>query len=86
LTISIIYEQQEIVLNSTRIRVDSNVWEGAVVVVQSVTITANVVSSNPAHGEVYLIQHYVTKFISDLLQVGGFIRVLRFPPPKNGPP
>ena len=55
-------------------------------VVQSVTITANVVSSNPAHGEVYLIQHYVTKFISDLLQVGGFIRVLRFPPPKNGPP
>ena len=61
----------------------SNVWEGAVVVVQSVTITANVVSSNPAHGEVYSIQHYVTKFIRDLLQVGGFIRVLRFPPPKN---
>jgi hypothetical protein len=48
------------------------------VIVQSVTITANVVSSNPAHGEVYSIQHYVTKFISDLLQVGGFIRVLRF--------
>jgi hypothetical protein len=23
-------------------------------------------------GEVYLIQHYVTKFISDLWQVGGF--------------
>ena len=28
--------------------------------------------------EVYLIQHYVIKFISDLWQVGGFLRVLRF--------
>jgi len=27
------------------------------------------------------IQHYVIKFVSDLLQVGGFLRVLRFPPP-----
>jgi len=35
-------------------------------------------SSNPAHGEVYSIQHYVRKFVSDLWQVGGF---LRFPPP-----
>jgi hypothetical protein len=26
--------------------------------VQSVPITANVVSLNPVHGEVYLIQHY----------------------------
>jgi hypothetical protein len=48
---------------------------------QSVPITTNVVSSNPAHGEVYLIQHYVMKFVSDLLQVGSFLRVLRFPPP-----
>jgi hypothetical protein len=24
-----------------------------------------VVSSNPVHGEVYLIQHYVIKFVSD---------------------
>jgi hypothetical protein len=31
-------------------------------------------------GEVYLIQHYVTKFISDLRQVGGFLQGLRFPP------
>ena len=30
---------------------------------------------------VYLIQHYVIKFVSDLRQVGGFLRVLRFPPP-----
>ena len=48
--------------------------------VQSVIITTNVVSSNPANGEVYSIQHYVIKFVSDLGQVGGFHRVLRFPP------
>ena len=29
-------------------------------------ISTNVVSSNPIHGEAYLIQHYVTKFVSDL--------------------
>jgi hypothetical protein len=34
--------------------------------VQSVTITTNVVSSNPANGEVYSIQHYMIKFVSDL--------------------
>jgi hypothetical protein len=39
------------------------------------------VSSNPAHGEMYLIQHYEIKFISDLQQIGGFLQVLRFPPP-----
>ena len=48
--------------------------------VQSVPITTNVVSSNPVHGEVYSIQHYVIKFVSDLRQVGGFLQVLRFPP------
>ena len=32
-------------------------------------------------GEVYAIQQYVIKFLSDLRQVGGFLRVLRFPPP-----
>ena len=47
--------------------------------VQSVTITTKVVSSTPVHGEVYSIQHYVIKFVSDLRQVGGF---LRYPPPK----
>ena len=49
--------------------------------VQSVPITTKVVSSNPVHGEVYSIEHYVIKFVSDLRQVGGFLRVLRFPPP-----
>ena len=49
--------------------------------VQSVPITAKVESSKPVHGEVNLIQHYVIKFVSDLQQVGGFLRVLMFPPP-----
>ena len=39
-----------------------------------------VVNSNPVHGEVYSIQHYVIKFVSDWRQVGGFLRVLWFPP------
>ena len=39
---------------------------------QSVPITTKVVSSNPVQGEVYSIQIYVIKFVSDLQQVGGF--------------
>ena len=31
--------------------------------------------------EVYSIQHYMIKFVSDVRQIGGFLRVLRFPPP-----
>ena len=42
-----------------------------------------VVSSNAVHGELYSIQHYVIKFVSDLRQVGGFLRVHLFPPPIN---
>ena len=38
----------------------------------SVPVTTNVVCPNPAHGDVYSIQHYVIKFVCDLL---------RFPPP-----
>ena len=50
---------------------------------QSEPITAKkkVMSSNPAHGEVYLIQHKVIRFASDLRQVGGFLRVLWYLPP-----
>jgi hypothetical protein len=48
--------------------------------VQSVPITTNVASLNPVHAEVYSIQHYVIKFVSDLRQVSGFLRVLWFPP------
>ena len=48
---------------------------------QSVTRATEVVSSNPAHDEMYLMQFYGIKFVNDLRQVGGFLRVLRFPPP-----
>ena len=43
---------------------------------QSVPITINVACSNPAQA----IQHCLIKFVSDLRQVGGF---LRFPPPYH---
>jgi hypothetical protein len=47
---------------------------------QRVAIITKVVSSNPVNGEVYLIQHYVIKFVSDLRQVGSFLWILQFPP------
>jgi hypothetical protein len=47
---------------------------------QSVPITTIVVSWNPVHCEVYLIQRYVIKFVSHLRQIGGFLLVLWFPP------
>ena len=50
---------------------------------ESVPITTNVVSSNLIHGKVYSIQHYMIKFVSDLRQVSGFLRVFRFPPSKK---
>ena len=31
--------------------------------------------SNTVHGEMYSIQHYVIKFVGDLRQVSGFLRV-----------
>jgi hypothetical protein len=40
--------------------------------VQSVHISTNVVSWNPAHGEMYSIQHYVIKFASDMQKVDVF--------------
>ena len=47
--------------------------------------TTKVVSSNPVHGEIYSIQHDVINFVvSDLRQVGGFHRVLWYPPPITG--
>jgi len=48
--------------------------------VQLDPITTKVVSSNPVYGEEYSIQHYVIKFVSDVRQVCGFLRVLRFHP------
>jgi len=43
---------------------------------QSVPIPTNIVSSNPTQARCTVI-----KFVSDLRQVCGFLRVLRFPPP-----
>jgi hypothetical protein len=40
-----------------------------------------IVSSIFSYGEVYLIQHYVIMFVSDLQQVSGLLWVLRFPLP-----
>ena len=46
--------------------------------VQSVPITTKIVRS----GEAYSVQHYmyVIKFVSDLRQVGAYLRVPRFAP------
>ena len=44
---------------------------------QSVPITTSIVSSNPTQAK----QRYAIKFVSDLRQVDGFLRVLPFPPP-----
>ena len=44
-------------------------------VVGFTTKTTKDVSLNPANDKVYLIQHYVIKYVS------GFLRVLRIPPP-----
>jgi hypothetical protein len=44
--------------------------------------TFNNISVISCHSwEVYSIQHYVIKFVSDLRQVSGFLQVLQFPPP-----
>jgi hypothetical protein len=40
---------------------------------KSIMITTKLVSSNPADGEVYSIQHYVIKFVSR--QTGGYMHV-----------
>ena len=41
--------------------------------VQSLSITNNVVSSNHVHGEVYSIQRYVIKLVGDLRQVDAHV-------------
>jgi hypothetical protein len=44
----------------------------------SVPITTNVVSLNPSQVR---CTRYNIMFVSDLQQVGGFLQVIRFPPP-----
>ena len=39
--------------------------------------------SNPPQGEIYSIQQYVIKIVSDLLQDGSFLRVFQFPTPNK---
>jgi hypothetical protein len=41
--------------------------------VQTLRIITEVVSANSVDAEVYSIQHYVIKFVSDLRQAGGFL-------------
>ena len=48
---------------------------------QYVPITIIVASSNPFHGEVYSIQHYMIKSVSDLRNLSVFALVLWFPAP-----
>jgi len=52
-------------------------WTYNCLTVYPVPITTTVVSSNFARGDVYSIQHYVVKFVSDMRQVGSFLRVLK---------
>ena len=58
-----------------------HMWLDLQLPMQAVPIITNVVSSNPACGEVYSIQHYVINFARNLQLVGGFLRFLRFLPP-----
>jgi hypothetical protein len=48
-------------------------WLDLQLPMQSLAITTKVVK--PVHGEVYSIQHYVIKFVSDLWHVGGFFHL-----------
>jgi hypothetical protein len=59
------------------------VWFNVVGFISTYPISANYHKRSefePHSGEVYSIQHYVIKFVSDLRQVGGFLWVLLLPP------
>ena len=45
------------------------------------TYMQSVVSSNPTHGEVFSMHHYLITFVSDLQQVSGFSQGTLVPPP-----
>jgi hypothetical protein len=46
-------------------------------------VITKVVNLNSTHGKVYSIQNFVIKFVSELWQVRGFLRILQFPPPMK---
>jgi hypothetical protein len=48
------------------------VWFKTTCAISAYAITTKVVRSNLVHGEVYSIQHYAIKFVSDFQQDGGF--------------
>ena len=52
-------------------------WLDLQLPMQSVPITATVVSSNPTQA----MQNYVIKFVGDLREVGGFHQIPQIPPP-----
>ena len=61
-------------------------WSWSYIVEFTTTYAISVNHSWPCEfesgsGVVYAIQHYVIKFVSDLLEVCDFHRVVRFPPP-----
>jgi hypothetical protein len=62
------------VVNGVKCHIQQYLWQQPM---QSVPIITDVVGSTPAQGEEYK----VIKFVSDLRHVGGFLWVLRFPPP-----
>ena len=62
-------EKNQLLPHHTRIWRQSWSWLDLQLHMPSVPITTKVVSSNPIHGEMYSIQHYVIKFVSDLPQV-----------------
>ena len=81
LSLTSLLRHNEIVLYAHKCVVVVIVWQlDLQLPEQSVFITTNFVSSNPVHGEVYSIRHYVIKLVSDLRQVCGFLRELRLPP------
>ena len=47
------------------------------------SITTKIVCLNTAYGEMYSIQQYGIKIVGDRRQVGDFLRVLQFHPPKK---
>jgi hypothetical protein len=64
-------------MQSYRLLFEMSIW-GRRSMVLGFTTTCAI---NAYHHKVYLIQHYVIKFVSDLRGVGGFLWVLWFPPP-----
>jgi hypothetical protein len=65
LTLSVVYVHVDHGLNTSRVRAVVIVWQlDLQLPMQLVPITTKIVSLNPNHGKVYLIQHYVLKSLS----------------------